>query len=95
MALLEAGAPYDYGVVANISEGGACIWTSARLEPGRRMALRLSFPKASQPLETDCVVVWSQWDGRPSSGGLRYGFRWSDETAGHRERLARMIAASA
>jgi len=94
VALLEAGAPIDYGVVANISEGGACIWTSARLEPGRSVALRLSFPKGSQPVDADGVVVWGQGESQATAAGVRYGFQWSGQNPARRERLARMITAA-
>jgi uncharacterized protein (TIGR02266 family) len=95
VALQEASAPFAYGVVANISEGGACIWTNARLEPGRSVALRLSFPKGSQPLHAEGVVVWSQAKTEGGAEGVRYGLQWSAQSAGRRERLARMIQGSA
>jgi uncharacterized protein (TIGR02266 family) len=95
VALQRAGAPYAYGVVANISEGGACIWTNAALEPGTSVNLRLSFPKGSQPLDAEGVVVWSGSEGGPSAQGVRYGLQWSPDPERPRERLARMISGSA
>jgi len=95
VALQEAGAPYAYGVVANISEDGACIWTNAHLEPGRSLALRLSFPKGSQPVHADGVVVWAEAESRTTAEGLRYGIQWSSQTPGRSERLTRMITAAA
>jgi hypothetical protein len=98
VALEDEGAPFAYGVVANISTGGACIWTNARLDAGRSLALRLSFPKGSRPLDAEGVVVWrggsSEASSEASTEGLRYGLQWSGETPGGEERLARMIAAS-
>ena len=64
VALQEASTPFAYGVVANISEGGACIWTNARLEPGRNVALRLSFPRGSQPIDAEGLVVWGRAERR-------------------------------
>jgi hypothetical protein len=95
VALDDAGASFAYGVVANISAGGACIWTDARLAPGRSVALRLSFPKGSRPVDAEGVVVWGGAPGGPTTGGLRYGLQWSDDTPGRQERLARMISDSA
>ncbi|HXK12348.1 MAG TPA: PilZ domain-containing protein [Vicinamibacteria bacterium] len=95
VALQEAGAPFAYGVVANISEGGACIWTNARLEPGRSLALRLSFPKGSQPVQADGVVIWVEAESQTTAEGLRYGIQWSGQTPGRSERLTRMITAAA
>lgn len=95
LALQDAGAPVAYGVVANISAGGACIWTNARLDPGRSVAVRLSFPKGSQPLDVEGVVVWGGAPGGAPTEGIRYGLQWSGETPGHQQRLARMILDSA
>jgi hypothetical protein len=95
VALEDAGAPFAYGVVANISTAGACIWTDARLDAGRSVALRLSFPKGSRPLDAEGVVVWRGGSSETSTEGLRYGLQWSGESPGGEERLARMIAASA
>jgi hypothetical protein len=95
VALQDAGAPFAYGVVANISAGGACIWTNARLDPGRSVALRLSFPKGSQPLDVDGVVVWGGPSVEAPPEGLRYGLQWLGETPSHQQRLARMILDSA
>jgi hypothetical protein len=92
VALQEAGSPFAYGVVANISDGGACIWTNAELRAGRRVSLRLSFMRGSQPLDEEGVVVW----GAPQAagGGVRYGLQWSDQTPDGKRRLSRMISAS-
>jgi hypothetical protein len=95
VALQEASTPFAYGVVANISESGACIWTNARLETGRNVALRLSFPRGSQPIDAEGLVVWGRPNAEGGAEGVRYGLQWSPETAGRRELLARMISASA
>jgi hypothetical protein len=95
VALQEAGTPFAFGVVANISEGGACIWTNVRLESGRSVALRLSFPRGSQPLDAEGVVVWGRSEAEGGAEGVRYGLQWSARTAGRNECLARMISASA
>jgi uncharacterized protein (TIGR02266 family) len=95
VAFQEAGTPFAFGVIANISEGGACIWTNARLEPGRSVALRLSFPRGTQPLEAEGVVVWGQAEAEAGVEGVRYGLQWSAQTAGRNGYLARMISASA
>ena len=92
MALQEAGTPFAYGVVANISDGGACIWTNADLEAGRSVSLRLSFTRGSQPLDEEGVVVWGEPPG--PGAGVRYGLQWSGQTADRKQRLARMISAA-
>ena len=41
---LEHGRdPMARGVVANISQGGACVWARVPLEVGEEIAMRLSF----------------------------------------------------
>jgi hypothetical protein len=91
---IQAGeAPYAYGVVANISEAGACIWTDASLEPGTSLSLRLSFPRGSKPFGTDGLVVWGEPPGE--GGSRRFGLQWTDQSPPGRERLKGLIAASA
>ena len=90
VAIQDSGVPYAYGVVANISEGGACIWTDARLDPGRSLSLRLIFTRGSQPLEADGVVVWGE--PHPDAGSRRYGLRWKDAAAKGLGRLKTMMA---
>jgi hypothetical protein len=88
VAIEEGGVPTAYGVVANISEAGACIWTDARLRAGGPVDLRLSFPRGSQPVMAEGVVVW----GDLGPGSRRLGVRWMDGTAALRARLARLLA---
>jgi hypothetical protein len=93
VAIQEGGAPKSYGVVANISDGGACIWTDARLEPGTTLSLRLSFPRRSQPLDADGVVVWGE--PRGEARARRYGVEWADRSSPRHDRLKAVIADSA
>lgn len=90
VAIEESGAPKAYGVVANISEAGACIWTDASLQTGGAVNLRLSFPRGSQPLLSEGVVVW----GDPGRGTRRFGLRWTDQSEARRDRVKRMLATS-
>ncbi len=91
IAIQEGGASSAYGVVANISVAGACIWTDAGLEEGRVVTLRLSFPRASQTIDAEGVVVWSE----PGTATRRYGLRWADQSPSRQARLQRIIAESA
>jgi hypothetical protein len=91
VAIQEGDVPKAYGVVANISEAGACIWTDAGLDAGRPVKLRLSFPKGSQPVDAEGVVVW----GDSGSGTRCFGLQWTDQSAARLARLSRAIAASA
>lgn len=93
VAIQDGGVPFAYGVVANISVAGACLWTDAGLDSGRSVNLRLSFPRGSQPIDAEGVVVW----GEPGvgTGTRRYGLRWTDQSAPRVARLDRIITASA
>jgi Tfp pilus assembly protein PilZ len=81
-----------YGVVANLSEGGACVWTDARLEEGQQVTLSVSFARASRPVPTEARVVWT--GPEVSTGARRYGVRWDAETP-EAPHLRRLISESA
>ena len=95
VAIDEQGVPSAYGVVANISETGACVWTYVRLEMGRRVHLRLSFGRGSRPLDAEGVVIWGGPLTEPDTKTLRYGLHWADSSPLDQERLRRLIAGSA
>lgn len=84
----DEGFPLAYGVVANISDHGACVWTNRRLQVGENVSLRLSFAREPQPVEASGRVIWS----RPAHEGdtLCYGLRW-DEASLPRDRLRTLI----
>ena len=81
-----------YGVVANLSEGGACVWSDAHLKAGERVTLAVSFARASRPVPADARIVWTGPGSRP--GASRYGVEFDPETteAAH---LRRLISESA
>ncbi len=91
VAIEEDGVPRAYGAVANISEGGACIWADTELDAGAAVALRLNFPRGSQPLLAEGVVIW----GDPGGGTRRFGLRWTDPTDARRTRVERCLSAPA
>jgi len=62
-----------FGVVANISESGACIWTDGSFGVGDNIGLQLSFGHAEEPFPVAGRVVWS----KPAAGDAhRYGLQW-------------------
>jgi Tfp pilus assembly protein PilZ len=84
------GLPLAYGVVANISANGACVWTNGHFEVGEKVELRLSFPREPETFETTGYVVW----GTPSPeepDALRYGLAWDEAPAPKRGRLKALI----
>jgi Tfp pilus assembly protein PilZ len=78
----EDGLPAGFGIVADISEGGACVITDVGLFVGANVRLALSFPNHRTPISTPGKLRWIQQD--PNSKNIRYGMKfepgpWTDE----------------
>ena len=80
----------SYGVVANISQGGACVLTDASLPLGASLELELSFFRELQVVPAAGRIVWTS--GNRDSGALRYGLQWA---GGEDERLRSLIEQAA
>jgi Tfp pilus assembly protein PilZ len=93
VAIENEGYPLAYGVVANISEAGACLWTNGAFHVGESLVLRLSFPHEPQPVQAVGRVVWEDAD-RDEQGALRYGLFWTP-SGPHTSRLQGLIDATA
>ena len=93
VAIGEQGVATAYGVVANISELGACVWTNASFRPGEDLTLQLSFPHEPQPIQLAGRVIWSD-PARESKDGLRYGLQWGENRDVSPARLKSLISAS-
>jgi Tfp pilus assembly protein PilZ len=90
----DEGYGQAYGVVANISEAGACVWTNGRFSIGDNLVVRLSFVREPQPFQTSGQVVWG--DPTPERDtATRYGLKWAPVPAPEHERLRSLISASA
>jgi len=78
----EIGLPLGYGVIANVSEAGACVWTDGRLDPGARLVLRISFPCPAEVHEVAARVVWGD-EGEDLAGApmRQYGLRWHEPSS--------------
>ncbi len=78
----ENALPLGYGVIANVSESGACVWTDGALDPGAALSLRVSFAQPSEVHEVAATVVWGD-DGEDRAGHRmhRYGLRWHDASS--------------
>lgn len=66
----------SYGVVANISDGGACLLTDASFPVGESLQVELSFFRERQVVPAAGRVVWSS--GNRDAGALRYGLQWAE-----------------
>jgi hypothetical protein len=84
----ENGLPLGYGVIANVSDAGACIWTDGRLDPGTRLSLRVSFAQPAEVHDVAAQVVWGA-EGEDAAEGptRRYGLRWHDASSACVRRL--------
>ena len=78
----------SYGVIANISVGGACVLTDASLPLDQTLELELSFFREPAIVPAAGRIVWIA--GNRHAGALRYGLEWD---AGSRDaRLTSLIA---
>jgi hypothetical protein len=78
----ESGLPIGYGVIANVSETGACVWTDGIIAKASRLRLRVSFAHFSEVHEIGGVVVWEGAEnGAPGTAMRRFGVEWADASA--------------
>lgn len=91
----EGGEPIAYGAIANLSEGGVCVWTAAHFEVGQQLGVRLSGAREPQPLEAPALVVWEEVEGpTESEHAHRYGLQWVAPTPDCRSQLRRLAGLS-
>ncbi len=88
----ETGLCLSYGVIANVSESGACVWTNGVLARGARLILRVSFSHPPEVYEIGGTVVWeSSGAGDPAApatpGLRRFGVEWQDSASPCIQRL--------
>jgi hypothetical protein len=88
VAIERTGEPAAYGVVADISGSGACVWTDAALAVGQTLSFRISFAGLQDVHELEAVVVWTEPSRESEVGGAcRSGVEWLGATRACRERL--------
>ncbi len=88
----ETGLCLCYGVIANVSESGACVWTNGELATGARLVLRVSFAHPPEVHEISGTVVWASAaagdSAVPATQGLRrFGVEWLDSASPCIQRL--------
>lgn len=84
----DAGYSVAYGVIADISGSGACVWTDASLAVGTTLSFRISFAEPPDVHDVVGVVVWSEAEADPAARGTRRaGVEWLGASRACRERL--------
>src|SRR5512134_773693 len=92
----EGGLQLGYGVIANVSESGACVWTDSVLATHSRLVLRISFARLSEVHEVGGVVVWEGVENGPRGAGMRrFGIEWRDATPACVSRLRELALQAA
>jgi hypothetical protein len=88
VAIEHTDEPAAYGVIADISGSGACVWTDAALTVGQSLSFRISFAGSPDVHEVVGVVVWTEPASESEAGGAcRAGVEWLGTTRACRERL--------
>lgn len=79
------------GILANVSERGACVWAGGEFAAGEALVLRLGFTGEKQPFQAAGRVVWVDASGN-QEGLRRCGLRWAHTVGPQHERLRTLIA---
>lgn len=90
----ENGLPLGYGIIPNVSEAGACVWTNSHLEPAARLVLRIRFGhNPAEVCEIAARVVWMREEHDPLGGApmRRFGLQWQDSSSAHVPRLLHLV----
>ena len=79
----DGGSLLAYGLIADISGNGACVWTDAHLEVGSRLRFRISFAQPPEIHELVGTVVWDRpaLPERGRKNNARCGVMWLGATA--------------
>ena len=93
VAIEGQDGPDTYGVVANISDGGVCVWTDGAFQIGETLVLQLSFAREPQPLQAAGCIVWSERNPH-EEGARRYGLQWAHTSGPQHARLRSVISTS-
>jgi len=94
---VETGLCLCYGVIANVSESGACVWTNGLLSKDAELNLRVSFAHPPEVHEIRGVVVWedAMTQAPTNLAGMRhFGVEWRDATPSCVRRLRQLALLS-
>ncbi len=85
----DDGPLVAYGVIADISGSGACVWTDAHLAVGSTLRFRISFAHPPEVHEMAGAIVWvrDDRDRRTQNNAFQCGIEWLGATQACRIRL--------
>ncbi len=94
MVSIYVGIEQAYGLLANISEAGACVVSGVDFETGSKVLLRVGFDANAEPFSTEAKVVWSRDESESEKKatyvlGLRFDMISGEQMALLKEVLAR------
>jgi Tfp pilus assembly protein PilZ len=93
VALAGQGGPAAHGLVANISDGGVCVWTDGAFQIGETLVLQLRFAREPEPLQAAGRIIWSERNP-DEKGARRYGLQWAHTSGPQHARLSSVISSS-
>ena len=88
----DSGSAVAYGVLANLSEGGACLWTNGFLRVGMHLRLQISFAHPAEMHEATGLVVWGHMCRATAEETRMYGLEWQGTPAQSRGQLRELAS---
>ena len=79
-------------MLADVSDGGACLWTDGFLRLGLHLQLQISFAHSSEMHEATGLIVWGQMCRATKGETRKYGLEWRGTELQSRERLRELAA---
>lgn len=84
----DGGHVLAYGVIADISGTGACVWTDVQIAVGSTLRFRISFAQPPEVHELVGSIVWTRESlDRTRKNARRCGVEWLGATQACRIRL--------
>jgi len=77
VAVYELNQPVAYGVVSNVSEGGACMVTDQHFAFGKSVDLKISFYRRTELFEAAAQIVWVKALAAPAGEARCHGLRFN------------------
>lgn len=90
VAVGQGETPLTYGVVSNISEGGACVLTDKNFPFNTQLDLTLSFYRRVELFTLAARIAWTRTD--PGGSAIELGVEFKDLTETDRERLRTVLS---